>query len=173
MARTVPQQIDIGNASSIYFSNKLESGTKKGGYIDPQLSNLIYLARQGVEWLYALSPTHADLTIMGDYLIAICPDAARAEANIIGGGSTPTVVSASRPERIEFNISSSSFIPTGGLSVTLPESWQGFNLSFDRGNVPQSILTTEPSYFTWNRNTRLFTCFPAANVGELFALIPE
>ena len=173
MARTVPQQIDIGNASSIYFSNEIDSGTLKGGYIDERDRNSIYLVRQGLEWLYELDPTHEDLDLIGNYLIAICRHGARAEANIVGGGSTPTIELASRPERIEFYVSSSSLIPTGGLSVTLPESWQGFNLSFDRGNVPQSSLNTEPSYFTWDRDTRLFTCFPAANLGDLFALIPE
>ena len=173
MSRTVQQQIDIGNASSIYASNKIDGGNLYGGLINEDTPILIYLVRQALEWLYELDPTHEDLATIGNYLIAICPDAARAEAAIIGGGSTPTIVNAVRPERIEFNVSSSSLIPTGGTSVTLPLAWQGFNLSFDRGNVPQSTLSTEPTYFTWNRNTRLFTCSPAANLGELFALIPE
>ena len=173
MARTVQQQIDIANVCSIYSSNELESGLRNTGYIDPKNRDLIYLVRQGLEWLYELDSSHEDLDLIGNYLIAICRHSARGEANIVGGGTTPTISGATRPDRIDFYVSSSSLIPTGGTSVTLPESWQGYNLSFDRGNVPQSILTTEPSYFSWNRNTRLFTCFPAAALGDLFSLIPE
>lgn len=180
MALTVPQQIDIGNASSIFASNELQNGKRHGGYLDTDWPTLIYLVRQGLEWLYELDPTHEDLTPIGNYLIAICKHASRAEAAIIGGGSTPTVVNVTAPEPLDFIVSSSSFIVSGQTSVTISD-FIGYNIEFIRGNLTQ--YTTAPpdglsTYYSWDKDTGLLTLladitpFGAATAGEQFRISP-
>ena len=171
MARTVPEQIDIGNVSSIFMSNKLSGGKIHGGLLDENNPILIYLVRQALEWLYELDPTHEDLDTIGNYLIAICPDAARAEAAIIGGDSTPTIVNATAPTRKDFIVSTSSYIVTGASSKNISE-FIGYELEFDRNNIPQSTVNTEASYFSWDKTIGNFICSPALSEGELIALIP-
>jgi hypothetical protein len=153
------------------MSNKLSGGKLHGGLLDEKNPTLIYLVRQALEWLYDLDPADEDLDTIGNYLIAICPDAPRAEAAIIGGGSTPTITNATAPERIDFVTSVSSYIVTGASSKNIP-SFIGFNLEFDRNGIPQSTVNTEASYFTWDISLGNFTCSPALSEGELVALIP-
>jgi len=180
MSRTVPQQIDIGNASSIYMSNKLSGGKIHGGLLDEKNPMLIYLVRQALEWLYELDPTHEDLDTEGNYLIAICPDAPRAEASIIGGGSTPTVTNVATPAPLDFIVSGASFIVAGATTKNIPQ-FMGYNIEFTRGNLLQ--YTTAPpdgfsTYYSWNRTTGLLTLlsdidpFGAATTGEQFRISP-
>lgn len=171
MALSISQKINIGNASSIFASNELGNGKLHGGVLDEKLPTLIYLVRQGLEWLYELDPTHEDLVPIGNYLIAICRHSARAELAIVGGGVTPTINRVSPPLRKDFIVSASSYIVTGGSTKIITE-FIGYNLDFHRNGIPQSTVSTESSYFTWDEDSGIFICSPSLSAGELIALIP-
>jgi hypothetical protein len=87
-----------------------------------------------------------------------------------GGGSVIPVPAAS-PNPIEFSVSSTSTIPSGGSIAILP-SFKDYNIIFIRGGITQSTVNTGGSYFTWSKGTGVFTCIPAAYDGELFQIYP-
>ncbi len=52
------------------------------------------------------------------------------------------------------------------------EDYRTFNIEFARGNLTQTTTNFGQSYYSWNKNTGLFTCFPAASFGESFRITP-
>ena len=111
---------------------------------------------------------------VANYLYWLCGKFALEGQYIItgtGGGSVVPINPGATPNPIEFEVDATSFIPNGNSTVTIP-SFIGYNLLFVRNNVPQSIINTGASYFTWNKVTGVFTCSPAAATGELFQLYP-
>jgi hypothetical protein len=157
--RTVQQQIDIGNASCIYAANELRNGKRHGGLNDVGLPTMIYVVREGLERLYDLDSADADLDTIGNYLISICKDAAKAEANIVGGGALPIVLGTTPPAPLDWIVSASSIpLATGETSVTLTQFIGYSNLNFYRGGIAQ--YTTDPgggaTYYSWNSSSGLF-----------------
>ena len=111
---------------------------------------------------------------VANYLYWLCGKFALEGQYIItgtGGGSVVPINPGATPNPIEFEVTGSSFIPDGDSTVSIP-SFVGYNLLFVRNNVPQSIINTGASYFSWNKVTGVFTCSPAAVSGELFQLYP-
>lgn len=111
---------------------------------------------------------------VANYLYWLCGNFALDGQYIItgtGGGSVVPINPGATPNPIEFEVDASSFMVNGQSSVYIP-SFIGYNLLFVRNNVPQSIINTGASYFSWNKITGLFTCNPAAVTGELFQLYP-
>lgn len=80
-----------------------------------------------------------------------------------GGGSAPSP--------IEFEVTNATLISDGNSTASIP-TFVGYNLLFVRGGITQSNLNLGASYFSWNRTTGQFTCFPAAQEDELFQLYP-
>lgn len=174
MSLTTQQQINTGRVCAYLAENSLASGRLHGGAQDIRLPSLLYNITEGLEQLYTLDSSHADLTMIGNYLISICKDYAKAQRILAlgGGGSVATIVGGlPRPE--EFVVSASSSIVTGASSLVIPR-FIGYNLLFVRNFIPQSTINLEDgsSYHSWDKTTGTFTCSPAAGVGELFQLIP-
>jgi len=92
--------------------------------------------------------------------------------NLNGGGSVTPIPSNLMPNKIEFIVSGSTPIVSGGTTLTLPSTWAGLGIVFNRNNLPQTSVISEQSYFVWNTITRVFTCFPAATTSELFSINP-
>lgn len=88
-----------------------------------------------------------------------------------GGGSVVPINPGATPNPSEFEVTTSSFIPEGTSTINIP-AYVGYNLLFVRNNVPQSTVNLGASYFSWNKITGQFACYPAAVGGELFQLYP-
>ena len=89
-----------------------------------------------------------------------------------GGGSvTPVTPGGLTANRIDFIVSPTSSIPTGDSSKVYTQ-FIGYNIDFVRGGVSQSTISSEDSYFTFNKSTGELTVVPAAVEGELFSIIP-
>lgn len=187
MALTVQQQINIANACSIYASNELSSGKKHGGLLDERLPFLLYGIRQGLEWLYDLDPTNEDIEPIGNYLISICKHYAKAQNEIVGGGSVPSILpNSALPQPIDWMVSgtSSSVAPfaTGDTSIVLDGTnsmpdLRGYNIDYFRGGILQ--YTTNPGdgsiYYSWDRATGLLVLLgtsPSAVLGEQMRISP-
>lgn len=111
---------------------------------------------------------------VANYLYWLCGKFALEGQYIItgtGGGSVIPINPGATPNPIEFEVTTSSFMVNGQSTVSIP-TFIGYNLLFVRNNVPQSIVDMGASYFSWNKVTGVFTCYPAANTGELFQLYP-
>lgn len=108
-----------------------------------------------------------------NYLNALCGKYGL-EANYLirpGGTLSNITTPITVPTPIEFVVSGSSLIANGGNSVVV-NSFVGFNLLFIRNGISQSTINTGGSYFTWDKGTGLFTCYPMATTSELFQLYP-
>lgn len=180
MPLTTPQRISIGALCALYTSNELQSGTRHGGVIDPKLPHLIYAVNQGLKWLYEYDSTNEDLDTIGHYLISICRHQFRAQAVLAlnnGGTVSPISPSGGPPNRLDFIVDDTTFIPTGGTSVYIPQ-FIGYNVDFARNGTTQ-YTTIQPGgaqYYSWNIVTGLFTLLgdnPEATAGEAFRIMPD
>jgi hypothetical protein len=163
---TIPVAISVGDTSTYLASNDISVGALYGQRISSPTSPLtIAMATDSVRWQYSGNP--ADPTLRGttNYLIWLCGNYGLKAQYIIsgqGGGSVIPVTPNNLPIPIQFVVTNSSFMVDGQSSTTVG-SFIGFNLLFIRNNIPQSTVNTGVgSYYTWDRNTGLFTCSPAA-----------
>lgn len=139
-------------------------------------ATLIYIYYTILNKIYTIDPTYPGLQAPANYLYELEQKFVFKAAQIVdggGGGQVTPITPATKPMRIEFNVSASSFIAAGQSTVQLPLSWAGWNVELDRGNVPQSTLNTEASYFNYDEDTRELTISPAGITGELIAIIPS
>ena len=90
-----------------------------------------------------------------------------------GGGTDQPSSPAFRPLPLDFIVSASSIFATGSTGGTIPQ-FAGWNLDFDRNNIPQN--TTDrgdgSSFYTWNRTTATVFFSPALNADEIVRLTP-
>lgn len=120
------------------------------------------------------SYTNIEVRGVANYLYWLCGKFALEGQYVIsgtGGGSVIPINPIANINPIEFEVTGSSFM-IDGQSVQAIPSFVGYNLLFIRNNIPQSIVNMGASYFSWNKNTGIFTCYPAAISGELFQLYP-
>jgi len=143
-------------------------GLSAGG-VDINLADKIYNIGESVLNRYNADPTDETLiptsnflyTLMGKYAIEAM--SATGTAGVVAHTSTAQVA-----DPYIFIVSATSFIPTGGISKIIT-AFIGYNISFSRGGIEQSNITTEPSYYTWNKQSGLFTCTEAYE-GDLFII---
>lgn len=87
----------------------------------------------------------------------------------------PAPLSGLVPEPLDFIVSSTSIIPTGGTSLTITD-YIGYNLLVVRTSSVQHTTTTGGVYYSWNKNSGLLTLLPnpdgAALVDEQILLMP-
>jgi len=174
---TIPQVINNCYISSykaaLYNAKKSLFGG--GALAAPNSPVKILMVSDGLSWGYSGgAQTDQALVSVANYGIWISGKfylEATAVTGAGGGSVVPVPPGGLTPNRIDFITSSTSYIPTGGSTKTITQ-FIGYNLEFDRGGVPQSALTSELSYFTWNKTTGEFLCSPALNEGEVCALIP-
>lgn len=173
---TIPQAINNGYASTylcVRYNDK-QSLFSGGALAAPKSPVTIQMVTDALSWGYSGgSQTASALDTVKNYLIWLIGKFGL-EASVItgsGGSVIPIVPTITTPARIDFTVSGSSIIPSGGSSLLLT-NFIGYQLYFVRNGVSQSTLNTEPSYFSFNNLTGSFTCSPALQAGELVALIP-
>ena len=114
---------------------------------------------------------------VANYLYWLCGKFALEGQYIINGEGGGSLTSIPSPipgvSPIEFEVTESSFITDGQSTKDIP-SFIGYNLLFVRNNIPQSIIDVNESgyYFSWNKITGVFVCYPPAATGDLFQLYP-
>lgn len=146
-----------------------------GGSIDVDLDSILRIERMSLEWQLQQDPTDADgyLFPMGNYVLSLVGAyLGEAQQQTGGGAIVINPITSSLPVPYDYVVGVSTPPLSNGQTSTVLSSFIGFNVIFIRGNVPQSTLTTESSYYSWNRTTGLFTVFPAAVTTEIFQIIP-
>ena len=93
----------------------------------------------------------------------------RANGLFVAPTSTSPGSGSVEVDPIEFRVSATSYIISGASSKIVTE-FIGKNLDFIRNGLPQSILTDEPSYYTWNKVTGSLFIFPNSANGEIFKI---
>lgn len=171
---TPSSSLAIAKLSQAYALIEIEKRGLFGGGLDLDLPRKLYNIRKSVEWAYNKEPSTPSLQGTANYLFALCaPFNLKAEytLGLAGSGTVTPVAPITAPSPIEFVVSGSSLIPTGGSSIVI-STFIGYNLLFVLNNVTQSQINTGGTYFTWNRLNGSFTCFGPANSGDLFQLYP-
>jgi hypothetical protein len=173
MSYAITDIIDWAKAAQplAYYGEKKKLALQHGT-IEENLHIKLRMERLSLEYAYAQDPTSDQTYQIGQWVLALCGVYLfEAQAATGGGGSISPVTPGGLPEPIEFVVSASSEIPTGSSTLSIPE-YIGFNLIFVRNSITQSSLTSQPTYFTWNRTTGQFTCSPVAFADELFQFYP-
>lgn len=169
-----PAQITATAKVSQYLvQNDIDNGKLFGSRLDENWGLKLYMERKAIEWMTLINSSDISLRGTSDYLFSLCFKTAKAQKVVNGGGGgtitpiTPTIsVSPS-----DFTVDDSTLIPTYGTTVTIP-TYIGHNLLFIRGGIAQSINNIGASYYSWDKITGIFTCSPAASLGEQFQLYP-
>lgn len=173
MALTTAEKLDIASISEYLSFVDIKKKGNNGGGIDLQLPRKIYAIRKSIAYWYALDSTDDSLTTTSNYLLALCGlYGLEAQGVVTSAGTVAPSSSSTAPLPLQFIVATSgtTFI-NGDTSVTLT-TFIGYNLLFARGGIAQSTVTTEPTYYTWNRSTGLLTINIAAGTGELFQIYP-
>lgn len=170
---TISQAILTGKLTTCLMGNDYAMGTLFGArLIKRDSAVMVALVTDALDWQNQGNPTDATLQGVANYLIWLCGKYPSTAIIGSGGGTViPTPPSATSPNMMDFFVTASTLIPTGGNTVTIL-SYIGYNLQFNRGSIPQGIIPNGGTYFSWNKVTGVFTCYPSANLGEEFILIP-
>jgi len=178
---TILEVIGISKASQFLATTAILKGGLYGKGLDLQLPRKLYSIRKNVEYRYQQEDIaggetpSAALVSVSNKLYSLCYAVNEATAIFNGGsgGGSVTPVNPGVVQPYYFNVGAGEFFDNGDSSKTLPSEWGGKNIIFSRGGVNQSTVASEPSYFSWNPTTRIFTVTPAATTGELFSIIPS
>lgn len=159
---TIQEAIDRGDVSIYLAANDAARGVLFGGTLAPGSAVSIALITDGLRWGYdGGAQTSESLRSYANYLVWLCGKWGQQAATIIaggGGGSVIPIAPGGRPQQFNFEVDSSSFIATGDTTKQFPDIWKGWDLLFDRNGVVQNtIVSTESSYYSWNKVTAFLT----------------
>lgn len=174
---TIAQTIRNGNLSVPLCANyNSKTALFSGGALAaPKSPVLIKMITDALSWMYDGGNYDAqEMAQVANYLIWCMGKFGLIASGITGSGGSvsPITPGTTTPSRQDFVVSASSYLITGATSATLT-AFIGFNIDFVRNGISQSTLSSEPSYFTFNRINGAFTVSPALAVGELIAIIPS
>ena len=170
---TVPQIIQIAKISEYLSAKDVALGALFGKRVASTTPMVLYMERKAVEWLYDLDPTSDTLTLTANYLYSLCRGYnLKAQSITGGGGSIVPPVPSNQPLPLQFIVAATGTTFIDGQSSVTLTSFIGYNLLFSRGGIPQSTVSSEPSYYSWNRSTGLLTISPNAILGELYQIYP-
>lgn len=148
------------------------------GSIQEDLDVQLYNARKDLEYEYAQDPSSTNLFKIGNYVLALCGIyLLRAQAISGAGGTISPITHGGAPSVIEFIVSASSLIPTGGASIDLSaHGYIGYDVLIVRSHITQSKLNDGGVYYSWDSNTAVLTLLPnvggEAQLGELIQIYP-
>lgn len=175
MPFTTLDYINIAKVSQYLASDDISKGNLFGPRKIPITPRVLYMERMAVEWMYNLDPNNSTLALTGPYLYSLCRGynlKAQNILNIGGGGSiSPITPSGSAPNPYDWEVTPTSEPLADGESTVTLTDLIGFNIIFSRGGIVQSTVN-QGSYYSWNRVTGQFECFPQAFTGEQFIITP-
>jgi hypothetical protein len=135
------------------------------------LPQKIYSIGTSVQRTYDADSTDDTLPQTARYLYALCGKYGL-QASVVT--QTAGSVSPATPNvpvvPYQFIVAASGNLINAGESSVTISAFIGFNLLFARNGIPQSTVNTEPSYYSWDKETGLFTISPGAILGELFQI---
>lgn len=180
----ISEIIELGRVSTYLSANYVakQNGLFGGTVIRPTPPVLIAMVTDALEWGNGVgAQTDQSLRQTANYAYWLYGKFQLEAQNIIngpGGGSViPTPSGGGSPNDLDFIVSGSSIIPTGGTSLYIPQ-FIGYNVDFARGGIMQ-YTTPQPfgaTYYSWNNVTGIFTLLgdtPEATEGESFRIMVD
>ena len=144
-----------------------------GGGVDLQLPEKIRNIGMSVERIYNDDPTDTTLTSTANYLYALMGKYGMQAQAVTGiAGSVAGIISnVQSPLPLDFEVTASSIIADGENTKTFT-AFIGCNIEFTRGGITQNTTNIGGSYYTWNKVTGEFFCYPNASLTELLRIVP-
>lgn len=168
---TIQQIINIAKVSEYLSANNVANGVLWGARKIPTNPRIIYMENAALQWMYRTDPTNPTLRLTANYVYSLCKGNLRAKVvSGGGGGSISPVNPGTAPSPIEFTVAVSGTPFIDGQSTLVLTAFIGFNMLFNRDNIPQTQVDTGGSWFTWSKTTGLMTVYGAAADGELFSI---
>ena len=170
---TVAQIMDIWPIAQYLAANDIQNRRNNSGAVDITLPQKIYSIGTAVQRIYDADSTDDTLPQTARYLYALCGKYGLQASVVMQTSGTVSPVTPNVPTvPYQFNVAASGNLINEGESSVIITSFIGFNLLFVRNGIPQTTLTTESSYYSWNKDTGLFTITPGAILSELFQIYP-
>lgn len=175
---TIQEAINRGSVSIYLAGNNNAKGALFGKRLAaPGSMTTIAMVTDALSWGYdGGAQTEESLRQTANYLVWLCGSYGQQAQYILEGNGGGSVVPGGGgtvlplPEDFEIT-SSSSPLSAGESSVTLT-AYIGYNVIFTRSGITQSTVDNGGTYYSWNRDTGLFQCFPAAALTEIFTITP-
>lgn len=182
---SISNTVNIGRTSTYLSLNYVGKQVLFGGsVIRPTPPSLIGMATDALEWGIGVQSDDS-LRITANYLYWLCGKFQLQAQNIIfgpGGGSVIPTPSggAGTLNDLDFVVSASSIIPTGGSTIMLDgqggrPDFRGYNINFARNGTVQ--YTTSPpfeaTYYSWNKTTGEFSLLTNSVNFSAAALVDE
>lgn len=170
---TIAETITLGDATVYLMGNDVANGALYGArLVTKKTVILVAYVTDALRWQFESNPADTTLRGVANYLIWLCGIYGAQARSFSGGGTVIPIPPTSTPLALEFYVDDTTPVKTGQSTVVFL-AFIGYNLLFNRGNQPQAMVSDGfNTYYSWDRTTGTFTCFGAANLGELFALIP-
>jgi len=170
---TVAQIMDIWPIAQYLAANDIQNRRNNSGAVDITLPQKIYSIGTSVQRTYDADSTDDTLPLTARFLYALCGKYGLQASVVMQTSGTVSPVTPNVPTvPYQFNVAASGNLINEGESSVIITSFIGFNLLFVRNGIPQTTLTTESSYYSWNKDTGLFTITPGAILSELFQIYP-
>ena len=168
---TVAQIMDIWPIAQYLAANDIQNRRNNSGAVDITLPQKIYSIGTSVQRTYDADSTDDTLPLTARFLYALCGKYGLQASVVMQTSGTVSPVTPNVPTvPYQFNVAASGNLINEGESSVIITSFIGFNLLFVRNGIPQTTLTTESSYYSWNKDTGLFTITPSAILSELFQI---
>lgn len=140
-------------------------------YTDIILPEKIYNIGKSVLNRYNADPTDTTLTKTANYLYALCGIYGIQAQRVTGtAGNIAHTSTAQVPDPYNFIVDTTTSFILDGASSKIITAFIGYNILFSRNGIVQSNLSSQSSYFNWNKLTGLFVISPAAVDTELFVI---
>ena len=168
---TVAQIMDIWPIAQYLAANDIQNRRNNSGAVDITLPQKIYSIGTSVQRTYDADSTDDTLPLTARFLYALCGKYGLQASVVMQTSGTVSPVTPNVPTvPYQFNVAASGNLINEGESSVIISAFIGFNLLFVRNGIPQTTLTTESSYYSWNKDTGLFTITPSAILSELFQI---
>jgi len=168
---TVTQIMDIWPIAQYLAANDIQNRRNNSGAVDITLPQKIYSIGTSVQRTYDADSTDNTLPLTARFLYALCGKYGLQASVVMQTSGTVSPVTPNVPTvPYQFNVAASGNLINEGESSVIITSFIGFNLLFVRNGITQSTVNTESSYYSWNKETGLFTITGAAILGELFQI---
>lgn len=187
---TISETIDRGKLSIGYAANDNAKGNLFGKRLNSNFvvsPVTIAMVTDALEWASdGGATTDAENREIANYLIWLIgkygQQAQVTLGDTSGGGSLTPGGSTTLASPIDWEVGATASgiapLADGESSVTLDGTGgmpdlRGYNIEFSRGAQVQVTTQSSISYYTWNRTTGVFTCTPAATLGENLRIYPS
>lgn len=169
---TISEKIALAEINEYLITIAIEKKGLFAGGINIGLPTKIRVIRESIQYRYNQNPSDETLIATSNYMLSLCYYVAQAKA-ITGNGGViaPIHPVGNPPNPYDFIVSASSFVATGQMTKTIT-AFIGYNIEFIRGSIPQ--YTTDPgdgsTYYSWDKNTGMFSISIAAQETERFRI---